>query len=98
MQRAIKKYGDRLQVVGLSVDAGFGEDSDYVKKRESEIRKQGYWTWPNMYDPQGFSGVMRRLNISGYGLTLVAPDGKVLGKGIRMEEAESLLGRTLATR
>ena len=98
MQRAIKKYGNKIQVVGLSVDAGFGEDNDYVKKRETEIRKQGHWTWPNMYDPQGFSGVMRRLNISGYGLTLVAPDGKVLGKGIRMEEADPILARILSTR
>lgn len=98
MQRAIKKYGDRLQVVGLSVDYGFGGDSDYVRKRESEIRKQGFWTWPNMYDPQGFSGIMRRLNISGYGLTLLAPDGMVLGKGIRMEEVERLLDRVLARR
>ena len=83
-------------MVGLSIDAPTGFNADYVKKRETEIRKQGFWTWPNVYDPQGFAGVMHRLNISGYGLTLIAPDGKVLAKGIRIDEAERLLERLFA--
>lgn len=77
----------------MSVDGALGFESDYVKNREKQIRQQGAWTWPNVYDPQGFAGVMRRLNVSGYGLVLIAPDGKVLGKGIRMDSVEPMLDR-----
>lgn len=93
MQRAQKKYGSKLQVVGLSVDLGYGTDAATAQKQADAIRAKHGVNWPNVLVPNGFNGVMRKFNLSGYGLTLIGPDGVVRGVSIRMEEAEALLNK-----
>jgi hypothetical protein len=95
VQRAQQKYGSKLQVVGLSVDLSYGMPREQAQKQVDAIRKRSNVTWPNVFDPQGFNGVMRNFNISGYGLMLIGPDGIVRGTSIRMEEAGVLLDKIL---
>ena len=97
MQRAQIKYGNKLQVVGLSVDMGYGSDAATARKSCGTIMAKNNVSWPNVFDPKGFDGVMRNFNISGYGLVLVDPIGIVRGIDIRVAQANLLLDKILKT-
>lgn len=78
---------EKLDVLMVSVDRSYG---DLAKAREKAARifaKQKV-AWPSAFDPDGWGGVSRTLNASGYGLVLVGPDGIVRAAGIRHTEAK----------
>lgn len=81
---------DRLDVLMVSVDRSYG---DLPKAREKAVRifEKQKVAWSSSFDPDGWAGVSRTLNGSGYGLILVGPDGIVRGVGIRQAEAKKLL-------
>ena len=47
--------------------------------------------WPNVVVPGGWEDVMRKFNLSGYGLTLVDAEGIVRGVSIHERELKKLL-------
>ena len=75
----------------ISVDASYGRDLADAKKRGRAIFRRNKVDWPNVWEPDGWSGVMRRFNLGGYGLTLVDADGIVRGIDIRERDLTKLL-------
>lgn len=48
--------------------------------------------WPNVFIPGGWDDVMKKFNLSGYGLTLVDAGGIVRGVNIHERQLKKLLG------
>jgi len=61
------------------------------KSKAADILKKHKIAWPNAFDPDGWNGVMRRFNLSGYGLTLVDKEGIVRGIHVHARDVERLL-------
>lgn len=90
----LKKGKDKVQVLLLSVDLGYGMDA--AKAGESDQKKmtaEGVGDWPNVLLPNGFKDTQRLFNLDGYGLTLIDPEGIVRGVDIGDEEARELLSK-----
>jgi len=92
-----KKYGqDKLQVLLLSVDSGYGINPQ--RAMESDLKtmtKQGVQDWPNVVLPNGMKDTERMFNLDGYGLTLVDPNGIVRGIHIYGDDVTELLEKDL---
>jgi len=87
-----KKVGkDKLAVLMLSVDLGWGSQKDEAARDDKKILDQQHVDWPNVLLPNGFDDSQRFFNLDGYGLTLVGADGKVKAIDIRAESLENLL-------
>lgn len=96
MQRIQKQVGkDRLQVIMVSVDADpdyFGDTPQTRQSVKSLLAQHGV-TWPSVVELGGWAGVFNRFNLSGYGLSLVGPDGIVRGVDIHADDLDRLLKR-----
>jgi hypothetical protein len=85
---------DKLQVVLLSVDCGYGMDPKRAMEADlKSMTKQGVQHWTNVVLPNGMKDTARMFNLDGYGLTLVDPDGIVRGIDIYGGEVEALLSK-----
>ncbi len=83
---------DKLQVLLLSVDAGYGGSVKSSAERDASVQKKhGVGDWPNVVLPRGFKDTLRLFNLDGYGLTFVDPDGIVRGIDIREKQVKELL-------
>lgn len=93
MQGLEKKYGaDKLAVVLVSIDAGYGDSPERAAARARAMMAKHEVTWTSVVDPQGWNGVVRRFNLHGYGLTLVGPDGGVRGVDLDVKAVDRELG------
>lgn len=83
---------DKLQVLLLSVDAGYGIGvKEAAEKDANVLKKHGVGDWPNVIVPNGFKDTIRQFNLDGYGLTLIDPEGIVRGIDIREDSVMRLL-------
>ena len=83
---------DKLQVLLLSVDAGYGISvKEAAEKDANVLKKHGVGDWPNVIVPNGFKDTIRQFNLDGYGLTLIDPEGIVRGIDIREDSVMRLL-------
>ncbi len=93
VKRIQEKVGpDKLQVLLLSVDLGYGMPKEEASSMDLKRLRKQQVNWPNVLLPHGWDDTQRRFNIDGYGLTLVGPDGIVRGVNISPEEVEPLIG------
>jgi hypothetical protein len=94
VQGTQRRYGkDKLQVVLLSVDVGYGSSLSDAITLDRKRMLAHHISWPNVILPHGFDDSQRLFNLDGYGLTLIGPDGIVRGVDIRPEEVEPLLSQ-----
>jgi hypothetical protein len=82
---------DKLEVLMLSVDAGYGYPKEEAIRGDAERLKAQNVSWPNVLLPAGFDDTQRIFNIDGYGLTLIGRDGKVLGVNLLPDQIDELL-------
>ncbi len=89
------KFGsDKLQVLLLSVDLGYGSFSqEKAAAKDIQAMNKQNVQWPNVLLAHGFDDTQRRFNLDGYGLTLIGPDGIVRGVDVQPEGVEELLGK-----
>jgi len=87
-----EKGKDKLQVLLLSVDCGYGMDTASAMSGDLKaMKRQGVEEWPNVILRNGFKDAQRMFNLDGYGLSLIGPDGIVRGIDIREDEVRELL-------
>lgn len=85
---------DKVQVLLLSVDLGYGLNSFKAAAGNlTKMQNGGVDDWPNVLMPNGFKDTQRLFNLDGYGLTLVGPDGIVRGIDIREDDVKELLSK-----
>src|ERR1051326_2755141 len=88
------KYGlDKFAVLMLSVDLGYETPMEEALAGNKQRLHDQSVTWPNVLLPKGFDDTQRLLNVDGYGLTLVGPDGTVRGIDLRPEDLDGLLAK-----
>ncbi len=76
----------------LSVDRSYESlDAEKAKSLAQGIFKKFNLEWKNVFEPDGWNGVMRNFNSSGYGQILIDPKGIVLGAGLNARDMEALL-------
>ena len=86
------KFGsDKVQVLLLSVDLGYGSSKEEAAKSDLQRMHKQNVQWPNVLLTKGFDDAQRRFNLDGYGLTLIGPDGIVRGVDVRADDVEELL-------
>ncbi len=94
MQGEQKKFGDRFQVLLLSVDQSYAEGGKLDRERFDADLKEGCqeagaeWPcgWPLVMLPGGFEEAARLFGPSGYTTLLVDPDGIVRAMNVNCEE------------
>jgi len=93
VKRIEEKLGkNKLQVLLLSVDLGYGRDAEGAAQSDLKTLQKQDVNWPNVLLPHGFEDCQRTFNLDGYGLTLVGPDGIVRGVDVHPSEVARLLG------
>ncbi|HEY9760735.1 MAG TPA: hypothetical protein V6C97_36600 [Oculatellaceae cyanobacterium] len=96
MQRIQDKYGsDKFQVLALSVDRGYDMAPELAASMNTRRMHKQHVDWPNVLLPHGFDDTQSRFNLDGYGLTLIGPDGFVMGADMRADDVETLVGELL---
>ena len=76
----------------LSVDRSYESiDAEKAQSLAHGIFKKFKLEWKNVFDPDGWNGVMRTFNSSGYGKVLIDPKGIVLGADLKARDVEALL-------
>ena len=78
----------------VSVDRSYSFDKTGLsrsKKTAKKIFAKLKLDWPNVFVPGGWDEVMKKFNLSGYGLTLVDANGIVRGVSIHERELKKLL-------
>ncbi len=92
------QYGkDKVQVLLLSVDLGYGQNKFTAAANDMKrMLNGGVADWPNVLLQNGFKDTQRMFNLDGYGLTLIGPDGIVRAIDIREEEAKEHLSKIYA--
>lgn len=77
----------------VSIDAIYNPErriTEATRKRADSILEKSGVKWPNVFDPEGWVGVLHRFNVSGYGSIFIDADGVVRGVGIHAKDAEKL--------
>lgn len=87
-----EKGKDKLEVLLLSVDCGYGMDlAGAIAGDLKAMKRQGVEDWPNVILKDGFKDAQRMFNLDGYGLSLIGPDGIVRGIDIYENDVKELL-------
>jgi hypothetical protein len=83
---------DKLQVLLLSVDCGYGlNQASAIAGDLKAMKRQGVEDWPNVILKDGFKDAQRMFNLDGYGLSLIGPDGVVRGIHLFKDDVKTLL-------
>jgi hypothetical protein len=66
-------------------------DSGKVSELSKKIYEKHKVEWPNVFVPDGWTGVLHAFNAKGYGKILVDPKGIVRGADLHAAGVEALL-------
>lgn len=87
-----EKGKDKLEVLLLSVDCGYGMNlAGAIAGDLKAMKRQGVEDWQNVILKDGFKDAQRMFNLDGYGLSLIGPDGIVRGIHIYENDVKELL-------
>ena len=83
---------DKLEVLLLSVDSGYGMDqASAIAGDYKAMKRQGVEAWTNVILKDGFKDAQRMFNLDGYGLSVIGPDGIVRAIDIYQDNLKELL-------
>jgi hypothetical protein len=81
-------------VLLVSIDRSYGADKARLnrsKKAAGKIFARLKLDWPSVFIPGGWDDVVKKFNLTGYGLTLVDANGIVRGVKIHERELKRLM-------
>jgi hypothetical protein len=82
---------DKLAVVLIDVDPGYGFKPEQYQPRAKKILARHKLDWPNAIAPNGFKDTVRAFNLSGYSNVIVDDKGIVRGVNLHGKDLERLL-------
>lgn len=90
MARWRRQYGDKLNLVSISVDRSYGTDAAARESIDKAVQKAGA-SWPIVLEPQGWNGLARRFNLYHYGFQVLSADNKVRAANLSAREIDDIL-------
>ena len=96
MQRVQNKYGeDKVAVVLVSVDLGYEKNAHDAIRKNQDLLTRLDLSWPNIMARKGWDQVVRTFNRSGYGKTVIDPNGIVHTVNVSAELLDAAVAESL---